>query len=728
MVAWQLAGAWELAELSQRVATARTLTLHGALPIDEIAQTALPWMFGAPYPTRFAPLSNFGYEMKMEIASYVPPAVFLLTALAIVGRVAPRAACFWIAASIFFFVLALGPQTPVGKTLFFAPGFRLFNIPGRNLLTFHFGLSVLCGLGTVAMLRRGTALAGRRWVWFWGLLPTLVAAAFYPVVVRKAALAGVALPAFSQNVAVTLPIGIALASTIALIGAWRAPARVRFFLAMATVVGGSAYFGWNSPWFIASGPARAMLDETRVVAELKQLARPDEERVLAADGWLGPLGIGPNQSILFGLRSVSGYGPLLTRDYAELTGLTNAGWIRPLAFDPGNVALDILATRWVFPSATPPGEKTFEKAGIRWNASSFGKVMGGTCGGPAPVDRSMGFELPRPGKVLMVAIVTSMGCALELPQGTIVAHAVLEGGDSRGPLRVPIRAGIETAEWSAACPSGSSQSRHSAARIFDSTPLPAVAPGCEGHHYLAQLPASGWDADRMRIEWDLPQNQFPKTTMRLQHVTVIGPDAQSMQPLLQADTTFADTGRWRRHRLASGNDVFENLRARPLAWLVGSAIAMPTNDAATSAVRSGLLPDGTRFDPARSALTVDAVALPPLAAGQAPALGAARVLHWQSGDVAIETRADTPALLVLSQRFYPGWQASVDDRVAPIRRVDGGLQGIEVPAGAHRVTLEFAPRRLPWLLLVAAIALLGVAALLVFGSRAGKRPPLVHGN
>jgi hypothetical protein len=470
-----------------------------------------------------------------------------------------------------------------------------------------------------------------------------------------------------------------------------------------------------------------MLDETPVVADLKQLARPDEERILAADGWLGPSGVEPNQSMLFGLRNVSGYGPLLTREYADLTGLTNGGWIRPLAFDSGSVTLDVLGTRWVFPYATSGSAKTFEKAGMRWDSSPFGKVLGGACGDAAPLDQSVAFNLPNPGKVGKVALVTSLGCALELPQGTVVAHVVLEGRDSRGALRIPIRAGVETSEWSAACYRGDSQSRHPPSRIFDSTEIPAVAPGCEGHHYVTQLPALGWDADRMRIDWDLPSSAFPRTTMRVQHVTIVGPDERTMQPLQQTDMLFADTARWRRHRLASGQVVYENLRARPLAWLVGTATSMPSNDAAISAVRSGKLPDGTRFEPAQTALTIEPVPLPEHA-GAARSADIAHVRHWQSGNIVVDVQTQTPALLVLSQRFYPGWKAQVDGHGAPILHVDGGLQGVEVPSGSHGITLEFAPPRLPWLLLVAAITLFGVAALLVIGSRPGKRPPLVHGN
>ncbi len=44
-------------------------------------------------------------------------------------------------------------------------------------------------------------------------------------------------------------------------------------------------------------------------------------------------------------------------------------------------------------------------------------------------------------------------------------------------------------------------------------------------------------------------------------------------------------------------------------------------------------------------------------------------------------------LAVFSERFAPGWRATIDGQDAPILRVDGLLRGICVPEGEHTVAL-----------------------------------------
>jgi hypothetical protein len=50
-----------------------------------------------------------------------------------------------------------------------------------------------------------------------------------------------------------------------------------------------------------------------------------------------------------------------------------------------------------------------------------------------------------------------------------------------------------------------------------------------------------------------------------------------------------------------------------------------------------------------------------------------------------------PALLILSETYYPGWQAGVDGQPAPLLRADYILRAVPVPAGEHTVELRFRP-------------------------------------
>jgi uncharacterized membrane protein YfhO len=46
--------------------------------------------------------------------------------------------------------------------------------------------------------------------------------------------------------------------------------------------------------------------------------------------------------------------------------------------------------------------------------------------------------------------------------------------------------------------------------------------------------------------------------------------------------------------------------------------------------------------------------------------------------------------LVVTENYYPGWSATVDGKPAAIGRADYVLIGVELPAGAKTIQLDFA--------------------------------------
>ena len=74
--------------------------------------------------------------------------------------------------------------------------------------------------------------------------------------------------------------------------------------------------------------------------------------------------------------------------------------------------------------------------------------------------------------------------------------------------------------------------------------------------------------------------------------------------------------------------------------------------------------------------------------------GKIEVGYYGPNDVVLHVETDAPALLVLSDTFYPGWRATVDGTPVPIYQTNAALRGVPVPAGAHRVEMHFRPRTL----------------------------------
>jgi uncharacterized membrane protein YfhO len=72
-------------------------------------------------------------------------------------------------------------------------------------------------------------------------------------------------------------------------------------------------------------------------------------------------------------------------------------------------------------------------------------------------------------------------------------------------------------------------------------------------------------------------------------------------------------------------------------------------------------------------------------------VGEVKTLKYEPNSIEVSTQASLRSLLVLSETYYPGWKAWLDDQPTPIYPTDIALRGVIVPAGTHRVRLEFRP-------------------------------------
>jgi hypothetical protein len=67
------------------------------------------------------------------------------------------------------------------------------------------------------------------------------------------------------------------------------------------------------------------------------------------------------------------------------------------------------------------------------------------------------------------------------------------------------------------------------------------------------------------------------------------------------------------------------------------------------------------------------------------------VERYEPSRVDIRLQAAAPALLVLSDLFYPGWEAILDGRPAEILRANYVMRAVAIPAGAHEVQFLYRP-------------------------------------
>jgi uncharacterized membrane protein YfhO len=64
------------------------------------------------------------------------------------------------------------------------------------------------------------------------------------------------------------------------------------------------------------------------------------------------------------------------------------------------------------------------------------------------------------------------------------------------------------------------------------------------------------------------------------------------------------------------------------------------------------------------------------------------------GHLSLAVTTDSPALLVISEAYYPGWAASVNGQPASVLEADAYLLAVPVPAGNSTVELNYRPTTL----------------------------------
>ena len=67
--------------------------------------------------------------------------------------------------------------------------------------------------------------------------------------------------------------------------------------------------------------------------------------------------------------------------------------------------------------------------------------------------------------------------------------------------------------------------------------------------------------------------------------------------------------------------------------------------------------------------------------------------NYTSRKVEPRASAATPSVLLLNDKFDPGWEVWVDGQSAKLLRCNFLMRGVQVPAGEHTIAFQFRPRR-----------------------------------
>jgi hypothetical protein len=133
--------------------------------------------------------------------------------------------------------------------------------------------------------------------------------------------------------------------------------------------------------------------------------------------------------------------------------------------------------------------------------------------------------------------------------------------------------------------------------------------------------------------------------------------------------------------------VLENRAVLPKAWIVPSAALVTDTSQRLSILR----------DPSFPSLSVALVeSQPPLAMANPndatpPLPQNVTVPLYESERIVVEAATPSNALLILGEKYYKGWKATVDGKNAEIVPVNHILRGVYLTPGTHKVEFIFDP-------------------------------------
>ena len=627
---------------------------------------------------------------------------------------------FWLLAAVVSGLLILGTHTPLYSLLRYIPIVSSFRGPSRLSFVWGFALSVLAAYGLDALasyvkpkqekVRANKTLIASAAV----LILTIIAGCLW---VNDTPLRHHHTDGDVSILESRYLMWKAAFTSLSLIGLWLslriAPPRLRTVGLCAWIMVAcffEPYIGQVRWWGKYTLTADRMIRISPTQQWLQQYP-PEENRVYTRVKLLHmevnpePLDVdSPNQTVTAGLHNVAGYEPLILQRYSRalgdvgMDGVSKRGTFEPsdAPLDGKSHVLDLLNTRFLVAYSTLSIDREYlvEKNGIEFGQKDLP--------GDLLKEGELNFDdINFRGDNL--ALVTTLVNSAEIGDRTAIAHAEIHTADGQVVTK-DIFAGINTSEWAYDRNDVRSVIRHSRAPIFDSSP------GDEensfyAHRYMTAIPLGG-EYVINRISIKKIQNTAPlkiwkaslhnSKTKKSTALNTADPPDMAGQPDTENRKEKTDkikemlaTERWKEAHRTSDTVVFRNERALPRAWLVGEVKAVNAEEAFKTITGQS---DGD-FDPRRTALIEGDVKssylLSHISGGEVSPNAVAKISSYESNRLKIDTEAEHPSFLVVSEVNYPGWKAQIDGVDTPIYQTDYLLRGVALPAGKHTVIMEY---------------------------------------
>ena len=673
----QLVPTFELSKLTLRSDISFEQFLSYSLPVKQVAQLLFPYLFGGAPQTIYQPV-YFGEWGLAEITGYSGLLPLMLALIGCFTHQPKKLVWFWISIGLLALLISLGDATPIAKLIYHVPIYNKFRALARHFFEMSFAVSVLAGFGAAAIIQKTASFRlVQRAVFF--VIGLVIAGIFSLLLISRNSSINLNL---LNNVSLSIPITILILAASSLIF-WSVIPRSRLAmpLILFILIIDLSSFGWfiNGPQTQPYFPSVAWLKPTTVIEKYKEVLGEKSQRILPLRGGIGAQDeIPANMSRLWGVPSASAYGPLMFSRTNQLLSMGSPGDVPSNAgalLEDENRAMDIMAIRFISsPQLLPQSFQGSLNGQIPWSESDLSLSLGQDClPNKATTAR---IELPVVIEdVSSIGIVSSLGCSTNLGNRTELAR--LSMNDSSGNITTQsLYAGSDTAEWAYDCPDVLPAIKHQRAKIWSTF---SASNQCQGHKYVSTLQLDkDTNIKNIKFEWLAPAG-----AISIHKITLASNVNKKVYPITQT----ASSKRWKLVENVSGISFYENTQVLPRVWLAPEVISMKS-DEILQAIHTSQLPGGRAFNPSLTALVEEPYELKPK--GSSPE-DTAKIEKLTDTEIEIKTSSIAPSFLVLSDTYYPGWQAFVDGQPTKIFQTDYVLRGVEVPAGEHTVIFRYRP-------------------------------------
>ena len=673
-----------------------------SVPPRQLVALVFPFFFGgasvAPYRIPY-----WG-EWGIYIASAYAGMIGLLLAVVSVFRMRRHAiVCFWWAIALLALVLAFGDHLPfnLNHLLFRMPVYNLFRGSFRHLYEFSFAVAILAGAGFETLREEASGVALRAVRWGTAIIALVVT--FTSLCYRSwgaSPASGGAIPPGAGSFANSEFLFPILFFLLSLIVVWMYAKRRTTVWAGAVVFVlfiDLASYGHFLEWRTLPGYNTLLADSPsvkfikaresdfasfRILSSAPDLFAPNH-RLLAS----------PDVALIEGLQSANGYDMLQMKRPAEMMGdmLPNGIVQDARAFGQQHGGFNLLNVKYLLSERTGalnPAE-SIEIDGVRFRAIGTERTL----------MRGSRLELAAGGLTATeIAIVSTLTNSTDqMTDGAPVLKIRLHTRDEQ-VIDLELKAGRDTSEWAYDRDDVRAMVKHQRAPIAETWD----AGGFPGHRYLARLPFERTAIERIELE-------YAQATAQLVLLRISLRDAESGYSYSLDGPSLPST-RWKRIANFGEIDLYENLQRMPRAWFTSRLRVMPAAET-LDVIKDGKFSDGSPFDPSEIALLdiADLKSGKEIPSARVPAPQAeVRIARYEPDRIELTTRNEQPGFLVLSEVFYSGWAARVDDQPTPIYRTNYALRGIAVPPGAHRIQFVFRPRSLQIGALISAIGVISL--------------------